>query len=104
MKSSDQTYHYDSTANAADSNARTRLLAGTTPSLKITRRRLANLRQRRQLRKLLRYDDHLLTDIGYNRGDILRTLRLSSNRQTVGTFDHLHSLQSMLPKSSRVQH
>lgn len=102
MKLSDQTYSCGSTSTTVASHVQAHRRAAASPSLNIVRGRLPGLRRRRQLRKLLRYDDHVLADIGYNRGDLLRTLRLPANRQSTSTFDHLHSLQDMLPKSSRL--
>lgn len=39
--------------------------------------RIANWRRRRRIRRLLKYDDHLLEDLGYRRTDLLIEAGLS---------------------------
>lgn len=67
------------------------------------RNRVRNLRLNRQRRKLLAYDDHTLSDIGYDRAELARTAgrrRLTGMQRMVG---NIH-MQDMHPEVSYIRH
>lgn len=67
------------------------------------RKRVKSLRLNRQLRKLLHYDDRMLSDIGYSRADLQRTLRTPRFSGMESAVGNIH-LQDLHPKQYRVRH
>lgn len=67
------------------------------------RKRVVSLRQRRQLRKLLSYDDHTLTDMGHSRAELLHTLHRSRRTPTAYQINNIH-LQNMHPGQQQHRH
>jgi uncharacterized protein YjiS (DUF1127 family) len=97
---------YHDQAGARSHNPRPNMATWTTPSLElvaIARNRVRTLRQRRQLRQMLSYDDHTLADIGHCRYKLLRALHLPMNATNAPAVQNIH-LQNMHPDYPRVRY
>lgn len=106
MKIFERTYRYKSHSRNHGDNPLPDLMTPAMPPLELieaVRRRVLGLRQRRQLRKLLAFDDRTLSDMGHNRAAILRTLHRPAHRSISGMISNIH-LQNMHPEQPRMRH
>jgi len=106
MSNPAKTYRYHPSGSNHGSTVLSALMNPVTPSPQqagATRKRVLGLRQRHQLRKLLRFDDRTLADMGHSRTEIMHALHRSRQAPIAYESSNIH-LQNMHPELPRVWH
>lgn len=106
MKDLERNYRYRAPEFAPRGNHLPDLMTPAMPPLELVeamRKRVTGMRHRRQLRKLLAYDDHTLADIGYSRRDLRHALRLSRRSDIRPGIGNIHQ-QDMHPERACTRH
>lgn len=106
MSNPAKTYRYHPSGSDQESQVLSSVMNLPMPALERVgsiRERVFGLRQRHQLRKLLRFDDRTLADMGHNRTEILRALHRRQQSPVAYESSNIH-LQNMHPELPRVRH
>lgn len=106
MRNFERNYRYRSSAVPPRTNSLPDLMTPAMPPLELVeavRKHVHGMRHRRQLRKLLTFDDRALADIGYSRRGIQQSLHMRRQGGFGRDIGNIHQ-QDMHPERSRLRH